>query len=56
MRENRPNAYPLRLDNDLSQWVKEQAKAEDRSFNAQVNRLIRQAKEAREQEEKQEQE
>lgn len=38
--------YPVRLDPDLSQWVKAQAKAGDRSINAQINRLIRQAKSA----------
>lgn len=38
--------YPVRLDPDISQWVKAQAKAGDRSINAQINRLIRQAKSA----------
>ena len=38
--------YPVRLEPDLSQWVKAQAKAGDRSINAQINRLIRQAKSA----------
>lgn len=38
--------YPLRLDPELSQWVKERAKDSDRSINAEINRLIRQAKEA----------
>lgn len=42
---NRPTPYPLRLDPDLSQWVKDQARADDRSINAQINRLIREAKE-----------
>lgn len=37
--------YPLRLEHDLSEWVRDQAKAGDRSINAQLNRLIRQAKE-----------
>ena len=42
----RPNPYPLRLDPDLSQWVKERAKAGDRSMNAELVRIVRQAKEA----------
>ena len=46
--ESRPNPYPLRLEDDLSQWVKAQAKAGDRSINAQINRLIRESKEAAE--------
>ena len=45
----RPNPYPLRLDPELSQWVKERAKAGDRSINAELNRIVRQAKEASEQ-------
>ena len=43
--DTRPAAYSLRLDPDLSQWVKAQAKDNDRSINAEINRLIRQAKE-----------
>lgn len=47
--DTRPAAYSLRLDPDLSQWVKARAKAGDRSLNAEINRLIRQAKEEGEQ-------
>ena len=43
--DTRPAAYSLRLDPDLSQWMKARAKAGDRSLNAEINRLIRQAKE-----------
>ena len=46
--DTRPAAYSLRLDPDLSQWMKARAKAGDRSLNAEINRLIRQAKEAEE--------
>jgi len=46
---NRPKSYPLRLDSDLSQWVKERAKAGDRSMNAELVRIVRQAKEAADQ-------
>ena len=42
----RPNPYPLRLDPELSQWVRERAKAGDRSINAEINRMLRQLKEA----------
>jgi hypothetical protein len=44
--------YPLRLDPELSQWVKDRAKAGDRSLNAEINRLIRQAKEGEEEQQK----
>lgn len=44
----RPNPYPLRLEAELIKWVKEQAKAEDRSINAELIRIVRQAKEAKE--------
>ena len=45
MKQLRQTPYPLRLDHELSQWVKERAKDSDRSVNAEINRLIRQAKE-----------
>jgi hypothetical protein len=46
MSTKQSNPYPLRLENDLSKWVKERAKDNDRSINAEINRLIKQAKEA----------
>ena len=48
--ENPDRQHPVsvRLEPDLSQWVKAQAKAGDRSINAQINRLIRESKEATE--------
>lgn len=46
MKKTRQRPYPLRLEDDLTQWVRDQAKAGDRSMNAQLNRLIREAKEA----------
>ena len=49
MKDVRPKPYPLRLDPELSLWVKDRAKAGDRSLNAEINRLIRQAKEEDEQ-------
>ena len=52
MEDVRPKPYPLRLDPELSQWVKGRAKAGDRSLNAEINRLIRQLKEAEEGEQK----
>jgi hypothetical protein len=47
--DTRTPSYSLRLDPDLSQWVKERAKAGDRSMNAELIRIVRQAKEATEQ-------
>lgn len=49
MNGNRAKPYPLRLEPELNQWVKERAKAGDRSLNAEINRTLRQVKEADEQ-------
>lgn len=46
--EQRPKPYPLRLESELTQWVKKRSKAGYRSFNAELNRIVRQAKEAEE--------
>ena len=46
MTSERVKPYPVRLDHELSQWVKERAKAGDRSMNAELIRIVRQAKEA----------
>jgi hypothetical protein len=48
-KDTRTPSYPLRLDQELNQWVKEQAKTNDRSMNAELVRIVRQAKEATEQ-------
>lgn len=42
-KQTRP--YPLRLQPELSQWVKAQATANDRSINAEISRIIRRAQE-----------
>ena len=42
-------SYPLRLEEDLAQWVKERAKNGDRSINAELVRIVRKAKEETEQ-------
>ena len=47
--EARPKAHPVRLEPELSQWVKDRAKAGDRSLNAEINRIVRQTKEAEQQ-------
>lgn len=44
--KTRPKPYPLRLEDDLSRWVKDRAAFGDRSINAELNRIVRQAKEA----------
>lgn len=51
MKEGQNKPYPLRLDHELKQWVKGRAKAADRSFNAEINRTLRQVKESEEGEE-----
>ena len=40
--------YPLRMADDLKAWVQARANGNDRSMNAELNRLIRQIKEAEE--------
>lgn len=40
------NAYPLRIPQDLRQWVKQQADENARSFNGQVLFLIMRARAA----------
>ena len=46
--DTRQAAYSLRLDPDLSEWIKARAKDNDRSINAEINRLIKQAREEKE--------
>lgn len=52
MTEGQNKPYPLRLEPELKQWIKGKAKAADRSFNAEVNRTLRQVKESEESEQK----
>ncbi len=47
--KNRVKPYPLRMAADLKEWVRARANGNDRSINAELNRLIRQVKEAEEQ-------
>ncbi|MEN9434567.1 MAG: Arc-like binding domain [Pseudomonadota bacterium] len=44
--KKRQNAYPVRLEPEISEWIKAKAKQEDRSINAEINRQLRKAKEA----------
>lgn len=46
MTQKQANPYPLRLAPDLAQWVKERAKNSDRSINAEINQLLKHAREA----------
>ncbi|SEB10475.1 MAG: hypothetical protein QJT81_14160 [Candidatus Thiothrix putei] len=39
----------IRLDPEMEKWVIDKAKAEDRSFNAQINRFVKKMKELEEQ-------
>ena len=41
--------YPVRLEPELKEWVKQKAKENDRSVNAEINRTVRKAKEAEDQ-------
>ena len=42
-------SYPLRLEPELKELVKQKAKENDRSVNAEINRTVRKAKEAEDQ-------
>lgn len=53
MTHKQAKPYTLRLEPELSQWVKEKAKTEDRSFNAQINRFIKKMKELEEEQKQQ---
>jgi len=48
MSDKRRSPFPLRLDEELERWAKEQAKKDDRSVNGFINRLLRQAKQSQE--------
>ncbi len=50
MASKQQKSYPLRLDPELSDWIRKRAKLEDRSLNAEINRLLRQAREAEQKE------
>lgn len=41
-------AYPLRMAEDLKKWVKNRAMNNDRSINAELNRILKSAKEQEE--------
>jgi|GEM_PF-2863155 len=43
------NPYPIRFTDGVGEWVREQAKAQDRSINYVVNKMLEQIKEASEQ-------
>ena len=50
MEQKRQAPRSVRLDPEVEAWVKRQAKAGDRSLNAEINRVLRKAKEVSEQE------
>ena len=50
LEQKRQSPRSVRLDPEVEAWVKIQAKAGDRSLNAEINRVLRKAKEATEQE------
>ncbi len=48
--EKPKSPYPLRMTEDVKAWVKERAKSNDRTLHAELNRILREAKEADKQE------
>lgn len=49
LEKKRQSPRSIRLDPEVEEWMKSQAKAGDRSLNAEINRVLRKAKEAAEQ-------
>lgn len=52
LEQKRQSPRSIRLDPEVEAWMKNQAKAGDRSINAEINRVLRKAKEAAEKEHK----
>lgn len=50
LEQKRQAPRSVRLDPEVEAWMKSQAKAGDRSLNAEINRVLRKAKEVAEQE------
>ncbi len=48
--EKPKSPYPLRMTEDVKAWVKERAKSNDRTLHAELNRILKEAKEADKQE------
>jgi hypothetical protein len=44
--DNRPKPYPLRMQPDVNDWIRERAERNERSVNVEINRVLRQMKEA----------
>ena len=48
--EKPKSPYPLRMTEDVKTWIKERAKSNDRTLHAELNRILKEAKEADKQE------
>lgn len=46
MNKKQPKPFPVRMNAELRQWVEVQAKANARSMNAEINRLLKMAMDA----------
>ncbi len=47
--ERPTSPYPLRMADDVKAWIKQRAKANDRTVHAELNRILRGLMEAEEQ-------
>lgn len=47
--EKPTSPYPLRMADDVKAWIKRRAKANDRTLHAELNRILKDVKEADEQ-------
>ena len=50
-RKRQSSAYPLRMAEDLKEWLKDRAKTNDRTVHAELNRILKEVREADEQKE-----
>ena len=48
-RKKQSNAYPLRMAEDLKEWLKDRAKKNDRTVHAELNRILKEVREAEKQ-------
>ncbi|TXH67315.1 MAG: Arc family DNA-binding protein [Thiothrix sp.] len=45
MTKQQPKPFPIRMTEEVKQWIESQAKANARSMNAEINRLLKMAME-----------
>ena len=46
--EKKQSPYPLRMADDVKDWIKKRAKSNDRTVHSELNRILKEVKEAEE--------